>query len=1533
MNSLVRFLPAACALCLTVFTANALQSDTNTLLLLHFNSSLAGVAGEAPTQSSGLSFAPSVAGNGLRVTNGSQLHYAAAGNINATNGTLEFWIKPDWNGNDGQGRVGLRWGDGGGMLFFKDGGDYWRSIANRYGASGGKPEVGVSLNVSSEWHSNQWHHAAFTWSHQSLKLYVDGQLRNTAAINGLPGVNASTFQIGADSTTSYLDAVLDELRISDRERTAEEIQQSFLADVTVTGLAVSPVSTNLLVTWEHSPSLTATTAVGAIQVPAAAATWSSADTNIATVDVNGRITARAAGTTVITGALNGATATLTVNALPPLRAAQQDVIDPALATAAPGAIHDVPVMIINYIPTLDGVNVDPAILGGGTITSFQNKLTQFNKWVKFMLEEGSRFRGYSNPGAPPSLGYRIVHSVTAFERMPPGRSAGGSDNFPDYQQILNRFGAGTLVSNQNVKEIWVWGYHDAGIVPVESNMSSPLTGDISNSYRDNTDLPIYDRTFVLYNYNSMRSQAEAVHNHGHQLESILSYANQRQDGNTTLFWDKFCGRTNGAFLPGRCGNTHFPPNASGDYDYANPAGVLSDCMDWTPTKTGQHSLVNASTWGDLPYAWPGGNPTQKTESQYYIFWMQNMPGHQNSIAHGTNVMADWWQFTADWDSAISQNRGLHQPPPSGLVTPVSGQVFTSSAVLAPGTYHLPNGISVGASGVTLDLNGAVLIGSGFNGAGVTSVGFDNITIKNGTIRGYYYGVRVENGSQIQILDNNLSDNWVDPDSRTTSAPFLSINVGPNYGDRVNLGGGIFALNLSASAISRNTLTNQENGVDCFQVTTTQIDHNNASDNTGWGVHLSGSSSNLVFNNTADRCIRQPHGDSTGFLLVNASHHNQILSNSFQFSGDGFFIGNEHGCPSDFNLIQGNNGSHAGANAFEATFSQGNQFIGNIADASGYGFWLGYSHSSNVIRGNSIRGNNVCGIQIEHGQNNVIEDNDIIGNGGHGILLNTDGLPHFSVADGWVCLNLPNPAASRGYIIRNNRVHGNFGTALVMNQTTDSLIYNNLFGGPYAGTVTSDGANNVWFISPMPGVNVVGGPFLGGNWYFDYTGTDSNADGLGDTSVPYTNGGQMATPGDPHPLVASVDLGGLGNPGTLCDHVWIDLGRNTRSDGSTFNTENGTHFATDGQQLFLLEGANSTELSLFNPATKRYVSKAPIPEGVGDGGDFQFANGLFFATVGLGIDPISGAGSGSKLYAYNPTNNTWAARAPTTVNGHLVGNEALAYDPIGKRLYATIVTIKDEASGGDPSLMSKLAIYDPASNIWTGVTASAPDAWGGGTEAEYLDGKVYVWRGGFSGGLPNGSDSYLDAYDLATGTWSRTPSLSGHGIMPGFGTGGFDVWGVSLSADTNNHRLFVKGTEASRTLYVFDTVRQQWAAGPTAPYDGGWGSSIEYVSASQSLYQIDGRNSTATPQGTAALIQNTNTVRLAIAGVDANFVHLIARATVPGAVYAVMSKTNLNDAVWHHDMNITGAASPVTVTVPKSGRTALFFQLSLCGSPD
>ncbi len=651
---------ASFAVILTIAINLHAQVDANTLLLLKFENSLNGEQGETPTTSTGHSYQAGIQGQGALLPNPNNLRYSSANNINATEGTVEFWMKPTWAGNDALGHFLVTWGGSGGMLIGKDGANNLRIILNRFST-----EVGVSTNIGS-WTANQWHHVAFTYSNttKQLTVYTDGVQKSQSSFTGnIPAISSTTFQIGGDGTGSYIQSVVDELRISNVARTPQEIANSFMSSLTVTGLTANPSTMQMLPTWWSAPALQAVTNVGTLNIPPGSASWTTSNPAVAIFDPSkGKVVALSAGTATLTATLNGTSTDITVNVTAPVLPPLVETISPHLANPAPNALWEMPVVIIDFIPTVDGVNVDPAETGDSRpLVDMRNNLNRIQIQHKFSLEEGSRFRAYGSGAIQPSLGYRVVYKITIFENMPEGLIDPGSptSHFPDYEQILNRVNAQNFVNNLGVKEFWIGMYHFGHISPVESNMASPTTGDISNSYRHN-DLPIFNKTYVVYGINFTRTSAEATHNHGHQLEAIYGYTNQRQDGNTQLFWQRFVGQASGVWQRGRAGDTHHPPNALSDYDYSNTTPFTSDIADWRPLGGGATQSVSLSTWRSINYPFPDGIAPSQDDNWWYIYWFQSMPGRDNAIPYNTNRMTNWWQFTGDWDAAYRAGVGLHE---------------------------------------------------------------------------------------------------------------------------------------------------------------------------------------------------------------------------------------------------------------------------------------------------------------------------------------------------------------------------------------------------------------------------------------------------------------------------------------------------------------------------------------------------------------------------------------------------------------------------------------------------------------------------------------------------------------------------------------------------------------------------------------------------------------------------------------------------------------------------------------------------------
>jgi parallel beta-helix repeat protein len=100
------------------------------------------------------------------------------------------------------------------------------------------------------------------------------------------------------------------------------------------------------------------------------------------------------------------------------------------------------------------------------------------------------------------------------------------------------------------------------------------------------------------------------------------------------------------------------------------------------------------------------------------------------------------------------------------------------------------------------------------------------------------------------------------------------------------------------------------------------------------------------------------------------------------------------------------------------------------------------------------------------------------------------------------------------IITNNTIT-DCVVGISLESSNDNLIYNNYFNN----TINAqDDGENTWNVTKISGANIIGGSYLGGNYWSDYDGVDQDSDGLGDTLTPYNSSGDIETDGDFHPLI-------------------------------------------------------------------------------------------------------------------------------------------------------------------------------------------------------------------------------------------------------------------------------------------------------------------------------------------------------------------------------------------------------------------------------
>ncbi|WP_440951202.1 NosD domain-containing protein [Methanosphaerula subterraneus] len=475
---------------------------------------------------------------------------------------------------------------------------------------------------------------------------------------------------------------------------------------------------------------------------------------------------------------------------------------------------------------------------------------------------------------------------------------------------------------------------------------------------------------------------------------------------------------------------------------------------------------------------------------------------------------------------------------AGSATPITNPVW----ITQPGTYELQNdltdigttAIEVRCSDVILDGRGFTITGDEFaqgNVAGIrvrstTGGKLNNITVKNCQVSKYLDGILFENVDNSEIHNNVVINNGkISPEiTSRNGGTGISINLSDNNnifnnhitgvrGVGPNIGVYIFGVQ---NRINENTLDVQEDG--------------------GYSVYGLGG----IFTSI----------DLTDFDTY-PTYPNTIINNTLTGYTNGICIYGSGSIVKN-NTLKDNRGYYGTSETFYdgcAIYSQfSNQIIGNIIlNGPVKGIQFINSDYRMEIRDNTISGTSgSSAISFPVGVGNI-ENNSILNNKGIGIKV---GEPYIIQPQNNVNIinNRIENNSGGGINIEEvyvtavrNRIINNGAYGICFKNSNGNKIYNNIFGNQNNVKFQGDFIGNTWNVAKTAGPNILGGGFIGGNYWASPSGNgwsethlDSDGDGICDQPYAVYLGDIDQLPLAKATQVPEVVLvpGGSGVPGDL-----------------------------------------------------------------------------------------------------------------------------------------------------------------------------------------------------------------------------------------------------------------------------------------------------------------------------------------------------------------------------------------------------------------
>jgi PGF-pre-PGF domain-containing protein len=333
---------------------------------------------------------------------------------------------------------------------------------------------------------------------------------------------------------------------------------------------------------------------------------------------------------------------------------------------------------------------------------------------------------------------------------------------------------------------------------------------------------------------------------------------------------------------------------------------------------------------------------------------------------------------------------------------------------------------------------------------------------------------VENGSSIQTAVSSAISGDVILVKPGTYTENIEITTTPNLVIRSESGkpedtiitaessaSSVFYTNVNNITISGFKITGVESSsaaavflVRCSNCT---ISNNELSDNY-WGIYLRACQRNTLSNNIAN-------SNKYGIVLEDANYNTLTKNTANSNSAYGFYLKNSSNCG----------------------------LTDNTANSNSRGIYL-YKSNSTTISDNRVSENSAYeessayGILTSYSNYNTISENMVSENYDHGIHLDS----------------------SDGNTVSGNTVASNGGSGLSMCAGSDgNYVFNNYFNNSL--NVNINNQKNTWNSTKTTGTNIVGGSYLGGNFWanpsgtgFSQTAQDANGDGIADSEYAGTN---------------------------------------------------------------------------------------------------------------------------------------------------------------------------------------------------------------------------------------------------------------------------------------------------------------------------------------------------------------------------------------------------------------------------------------------